>query len=41
VPPERERRDLALSSFGFNFLTARLLVFIPYEAGLREENRWH
>jgi len=28
-----------LLGFGFNFLTARLLVFIPYEAELREEER--
>ena len=28
-----------LLGFGFNFLTARLLVFIPFEVELREENR--
>jgi len=28
-----------LLGFGFNFITARLLVFIPYEAELREEKR--
>jgi hypothetical protein len=28
-----------LLGFGFNFLTARLLVFIPYEAELLEEER--
>jgi len=28
-----------LLGFGFNFLTARLLVFMPYEAELREEER--
>jgi hypothetical protein len=28
-----------LLGFGFNFLAARLLVFIPYEAELREEGR--
>jgi len=28
-----------LLGFGFNFLTARLLVFIPYEDELREEGR--
>lgn len=42
VPFFAEHKILALLAgvllgFGFNFLTARLLVFIPYEAELREE----
>ena len=28
-----------IAGFGFNFFTARLLVFIPFEAEIREENR--
>ena len=44
VPYFLDRRILALVigvllGFGFNFLTARLLVFIPYEAELRDEER--
>jgi len=44
VPFFEEHRILALLvgvllGFGFNFLTARLLVFIPYEAELLEEER--
>jgi dolichol-phosphate mannosyltransferase len=44
VPYFLDRRILALVvgvllGFGFNFLTARLLVFIPYEAELLDEER--
>jgi len=44
VPYFSVHRILALAlgvllGFGFNFITARLLVFIPYESELREENR--